>query len=45
VILLVAAAAGILAVAARIYRASILHSGTRVSLRRAWRGEAAADLA
>jgi ABC-2 type transport system permease protein len=45
VVLLVAAAAGILAIAARIYRASILHSGTRVSLHRAWRGEAAADLA
>jgi ABC-2 type transport system permease protein len=45
IVLLLAAAAGILAVAARIYRASILHSGTRVSLRRAWRGEPAADLA
>ena len=33
IVLLLAAAAGILAVAARIYRASILHSGTRVSLR------------
>jgi ABC-2 type transport system permease protein len=45
VVLLVAATAGILAVAARIYRASVLHSGTRVSLRQAWRGEPAADLA
>lgn len=40
VALLVVTAAGIVAVAGRIYRASILHSGTRVPLRRAWRGEA-----
>lgn len=39
VVLLIAAAVGVLALAARIYRASILHSGTRVSLRRAWRGD------
>jgi ABC-2 type transport system permease protein len=44
VVLLAAAATGILAVAARIYRASVLHSGTRVSLRRAWQGEAVAEL-
>ena len=44
VVLLVALAAGIVAVAARIYRASVLHSGTRVPLRRAWRGEAVGDL-
>lgn len=42
VVLLVLAAAAVLAVAARIYRASILHSGTRVSLRRAWRGDVTA---
>ncbi len=40
VVLLVAAAAGVTALAARIYRASVLHSGSRVSLLRAWRGEA-----
>lgn len=37
VVLLVLAAAAIVAVAARVYRASVLHSGTRVSLRKAWR--------
>jgi ABC-2 type transport system permease protein len=35
--LLLAAAVGIVLVAARVYRASILHSGTRVPLRTAWR--------
>lgn len=45
VVLLVALAVGIVAVAARIYRASVLHSGTRVPLRRAWRGDAVRDLA
>ncbi|SHH23960.1 ABC-2 type transport system permease protein [Jatrophihabitans endophyticus] len=44
VVLLGGAAAAILAVAARIYRATVLHSGTRVPLSRAWRGEAVADL-
>lgn len=44
VVLLIAAAAAIIALAARVYRASVLHSGTRVSLRRAWRGEAVSDL-
>ena len=39
VVLLIAAAVGVLGLAARIYRASILHSGTRVPLRRAWRGD------
>lgn len=43
-VLLAVAAAAMLAVAARIYRASVLHSGTRVPLRTAWRGEAVADL-
>jgi ABC-2 type transport system permease protein len=41
-VLLVLATAGVLVVAARIYRASVLHSGTRVPLGRAWRGEPAA---
>lgn len=45
IVLLLAASAGIVAVAARVYRASVLHSGTRVSLRRAWHGEAVGDLA
>ena len=47
VVLLVLATAGIVTVAARIYRASILHSGTRVPLRTAWRdasSSAAAEL-
>lgn len=38
--LLALATAAVVVVAARIYRASVLHSGTRVPLRRAWRGEA-----
>lgn len=41
--LLIVTAAAMIAVAARIYRASILHGGTRVSLARAWRGEAVAS--
>ncbi|MGI8678984.1 MAG: ABC transporter permease [Jatrophihabitans sp.] len=45
VVLLVLATAAIIVVAARIYRASVLHSGTRVSLKRAWRGEAVGGLA
>lgn len=44
VVFLLAAAVGITAIAARVYRASVLHSGTRVSLARAWRGEAVADI-
>lgn len=44
VALLVVVAAALLYVAARIYRASVLHSGSRVSLATAWRGEAVADL-
>lgn len=39
---LIVTAAAILTVAARIYRASILHTGSRLKLRRAWRGEAVA---
>lgn len=38
--LLVAVSALVLVVAARIYRASILHTGSRLRLRQAWRGEA-----
>ncbi len=41
VVLLVAATAAIIALAARIYRASVLHSGTRVPLRTAWRDSSA----
>ncbi len=44
VVLLVLAAAAVVAVAARVYRASVLHSGTRVPLKRAWRGEAVSEL-
>ncbi len=44
VVFLLVATAAIIAVAARVYRASILHSGTRVPLRRAWRGEAVAEI-
>jgi hypothetical protein len=33
----------ILALAARIYRVAVLHSGNRLTLRRAWQGEAVAD--
>jgi ABC-2 type transport system permease protein len=42
--LLVAASALVLLVAGRIYRAAVLHSGSRVSLREAWKGEAVASL-
>jgi ABC-2 type transport system permease protein len=44
VLLLVASTAGIIAVGARIYRASVLHAGSRVPLRRAWRGEPVSDV-
>ena len=37
------ATVAILAIAARIYRVAILHSGNRLTLRRAWQGEAVAD--
>lgn len=43
-VLLVLSAALVLAIAARVYRAAVLHSGSRVKLREAWRGEAAASL-
>lgn len=43
-VLLVAASALVLFVAARIYRAAVLLSGSRVGLREAWKGEAAASL-
>ncbi len=42
-VLMVGATVAILALAARIYRVAILHSGTRLTLRRAWQGEAVAD--
>jgi ABC-2 type transport system permease protein len=42
--LLVAVTAGIVVVAGRIYRAAILHTGSRLPLRAAWRGEAVAEL-
>jgi ABC-2 type transport system permease protein len=40
VALLVLAAVAALVLAARIYQASVLHTGTRLKLRQAWRGEA-----
>lgn len=43
-LLLLASAALALVVAARLYRASILSSGSRLSLRTAWQGEAVADV-
>ena len=42
--LLALASAAMIGLAARIYRAAVLHAGSRVSLRTAWRGEAAAAL-
>jgi ABC-2 type transport system permease protein len=41
--LMVAATVAILALAARIYRVAVLHSGNRLTLRRAWQGEAVAE--
>jgi hypothetical protein len=41
--LMIGATVAILAIAARIYRVAILHSGSRLTLRRAWHGEAVAD--
>jgi hypothetical protein len=41
--LMIGATAAILAIAARIYRVAILHSGSRLTLRWAWHGEAVAD--
>jgi ABC-2 type transport system permease protein len=35
----------VLGLGAKIYRAAVLHSGSKLSLSRAWRGEPAADLA
>ena len=42
-VLMIGATVAILAIAARIYRVAILHSGSRLTLRRAWHGEAVAD--
>lgn len=44
VLLLAAATVGVVLVAARVYRASVLLTGTRVPLKQAWRGEAVGDL-
>jgi ABC-2 type transport system permease protein len=44
VALLVVVTAGIIVVAGRIYRAAILHTGSKLPLRAAWRGEAVAGL-
>jgi ABC-2 type transport system permease protein len=44
VTLMLVVTALMLALGAKIYRAAVLHSGSKVSLRTAWRGEAAADL-
>jgi ABC-2 type transport system permease protein len=41
--LMLLATVAILALAARIYRVAVLHSGNRLTLRRAWQGEAVAD--
>jgi ABC-2 type transport system permease protein len=40
VVLLLVAAVAALLLAARIYQVSVLHTGTRLKLRQAWRGEA-----
>ena len=39
IVLLVAATLVALVVAAKIYRVSVLHTGTRLKLGQAWRGE------
>ncbi len=43
IVLLLAVSLAALTVAARIYRASILHTGARLKLRQAWRGEPVAE--
>ena len=45
VVLMLGLAAVMLGIGAKIYRAAVLHSGSKVSLRTAWRGEAVANLA
>ena len=40
IVLLVLTTAAVIVVGSRIYRASILHTGSRVKLREAWRGDA-----
>lgn len=42
-VLMLAATAAILVLAARIYRVAILHAGNRLTLRRAWLGEAISE--
>ncbi|SOD70411.1 ABC-2 type transport system permease protein [Jatrophihabitans sp. GAS493] len=44
-LLMLALTAVALVVAGRLYRASILHTGNKLTLRSAWRGEAVGDLA
>lgn len=45
VVLMVSVTAAIVLVAARIYRAAILHTGSRLTIRKAWRSEAVAEIA
>lgn len=45
VALMAVATLAMIGLGAKIYRAAVLHSGSKLSLRKAWRGEAAADLA
>ncbi len=44
IVLLLAVTVAMLGVAARVYRASVLHTGSRLKLRQAWRGEAVAEI-
>jgi ABC-2 type transport system permease protein len=42
--LMVAATVGVVAIGAKIYRAAVLHTGSRLGIRAAWRSEAVADV-
>ncbi|MGI8881558.1 MAG: ABC transporter permease [Jatrophihabitans sp.] len=44
VLLMVIATIGVVAVGAKIYRAAVLHTGGKLGLRTAWKGEAVANL-
>lgn len=44
-LIMLAATLLVMGIGAKIYRAAVLHTGSKLSLRRAWRGEAVADLA
>ncbi len=44
IVLLMIVTVAVLALAARIYRVSVLHTGSRLKLRQAWRGEAVAEI-